>query len=94
MKTQIKFWVFCWRSGLIEFGTEVPEGSLPIASGPEKAVREAVSVAARHGWNKNGEPGPLLVPGVPEAQGRKAAVEAVKVFVGRVEERLNRGETA
>lgn len=64
---------FCWKSGLIEFGPVCPEGAIPLVTGEEKAVRDAVDVIARHGY----QPGVLLVSGVPEAEDSDAAVLAV-----------------
>lgn len=35
---------YCWASGLIESGSTLPEGALPIVTGSEKQVREEVEV--------------------------------------------------
>ena len=56
---------FCWASGQIEFAARVPEGALPIARGPARALRDFIDGVARHAYD--GET--LLVPGIPESQG-------------------------
>lgn len=80
---------YCWASGLIEFGRSIPDGALPIARGPAKALREFINDRARHGYRSevvNGRrtkvPGTehLLVPGVPEAKDGNAAVDALTAF--------------
>lgn len=43
------FCAFCWATGLIEFGAELPEGAIEIARGEENAVRETIGVLARQG---------------------------------------------
>lgn len=67
---------YCWMSGLIEFGDQVPVGALAFASGPRRALHAAVAVAARHG--KGASEGKLLVPGVPEAATGLERVDALK----------------
>lgn len=75
-----KWYAWCWRSGLIEFGRQLPDGHddpeggpIVFASGPRRALMEAVDVVARHGYSK----GALLVPGVPEAANGKVATKAL-----------------
>lgn len=66
---------YCWATGVIEFGSEVPDGAIQIAEGPKAHLQAAVSVAARHGHAD----GVLLVPGIPEAAGnQRAAGDALK----------------
>lgn len=81
---------YCYASGLIEFGRHMPEGALPIAQGPAKPLREFIETVARHGYSThtvNGRPQKipgtdcLLVPGVPEAPNKIAAVDALTAFV-------------
>lgn len=60
---------YCWATGVIEFGTEVPDGAIQIATGPKAHLQAVVGVAARHGHAD----GVLLVPGVPEAAGNQRA---------------------
>lgn len=49
---------YCWATGLIGIDTTCPEGTLPLAAGPEKELREAVDVLAVHSRTGGG----LLVP--------------------------------
>lgn len=80
---------YCWASGLIEFGRSIPDGALPIARGPAKALRDFIDGHARHGYRTeiiDGRPTRvpgtecLLVPGVPEAANGNAAVDALAAF--------------
>lgn len=74
---------------MIEFGRKLPDGALPIASGPAKTLREFVDSRARHGYRTrlvNGRPTKipgtetLLVPGIPEAPDQSAAGDALFAF--------------
>jgi hypothetical protein len=67
---------YCDATGVIRFHTAVPEGSIEIARGPNKALRELMCATARHGYKK----GVLLVPGVPEAVNQKQGCEALAQF--------------
>lgn len=69
---------FAWASGLIGFG-EKPEGAIAFATGPDRALRAVVCVLARHGQGKFNDR--LLVPGVPEAQGETAQMDALIAWV-------------
>lgn len=80
---------YCYASGLIEFGRTLPDGALPIASGPPKALRAFIEARARHGYQTrlvNGRPtkirrtDTLLVPGVPEAPDQGAALDALQAW--------------
>ena len=42
---------FCWASGLIEFGSRCPKGALPLITGSETAVMNAVNVLATHAYD-------------------------------------------
>lgn len=81
---------FCYASGLIEFGRTVPDGALPIAYGPPKALKNFIEPVARHGYRTepvNGRPTKirgtehLLVPGVPEAPDQGAALTAFEAWL-------------
>ena len=75
---------YAWASGLIEFGTKLPDGALPISSScNETALTETVEVLARHGYKNE-----LLVPGIPEAAGPDAARIALTRFKFLVEQSL------
>lgn len=69
------YYAYCWRSGLIEFGGDLPDGAILIAQGHylhRDNIKEIVNVRARHGWD-----GQLLVPGVPEAKSDDEALDAL-----------------
>lgn len=73
---------WCWRTGLIEIGEELPPdseaggGAIELARGPWAALKAEMQVAARRS-----RCGQLLVPGVPEAADDDDAVDAVIGFV-------------
>ncbi len=71
-------YAWCWATGLIEFGDKVPDDALELAYGPERALRAAFDVSARHG--RGASAGKLLVPGVPEAESQREGLRAVQVF--------------
>lgn len=72
---------WCWRSGLIEFGPQMPPddedggGAIRIARGPRSSLEGVLEVVAREG--RGASQGKLLVPGVPEAPDQKAAADAL-----------------
>jgi len=76
---------WCWRSGLIEIGDQVPkdsaEGSGPIqiATGPKASLVAAVKTMARHGRYPSA--GNLLVPGVPQAESQEDAGDALSAWL-------------
>lgn len=71
-------YAYAWRTGVIEFGEQVPADALPLYYGESKAVRELIEVRARHGWQSE----TLLVPGVPEALNNEEARAAFYQFYG------------
>ncbi|MDO9094480.1 MAG: hypothetical protein Q8R98_12085 [Rubrivivax sp.] len=73
----IKAW--CFACGTIGFGTEEPDGAVVFATGPDRALREVVEVAARHAKPRSS--GTLLVPGVPEAPNQEAGMTALMDWV-------------
>ena len=76
---------WCWPSGLIEVGDAMPDdeadgsGAIQIASGPEAFLTARLSVLARHGQGASARE--LLVPGVPEADGQTAKVDALCIWL-------------
>ena len=48
---------FCWASGLIQFGDQVPEGAIEIARGDDQVVREIIEVTSRHAYDGKVAPG-------------------------------------
>lgn len=71
---------YCWATGLIEFGRTMPEGTIEVARGGAKKLREVVEVLARHGKGKGA--GQLLVPGVPEAGNQQEKGDALRAWLG------------
>ncbi len=78
---------YCYPSGLIEFGNRIPKGSIIIARGPEKELRDFIAAKARHGYltrRPSGRPAKipgtenLLVPGLPEAPNQHEALNALR----------------
>ncbi|MFB5082503.1 host nuclease inhibitor protein [Raoultella sp. C349492] len=72
----MKVIAYAWASGLIQFGTKVPNGALPIISGQEDDVKNIIMVIARHSRTNND----LLVPGVPEAPNQHEGMNAFIKF--------------
>lgn len=76
---------WCWASGLIEHGEDMPAldvdgaGAILIATGPKAALVGALGVVARRGQGASS--GKLLVPGVPEAETGRAAIDALGEFL-------------
>ncbi|MCA1972075.1 MAG: host nuclease inhibitor protein [Caenispirillum sp.] len=66
----------CYASGQVVFRRTLPQGLLPIVSGPEQAVRDEMSVACRTAYDGK----TLLVPGVPEAPDQGIALDALQTF--------------
>lgn len=68
---------FCYASGHIAFGPEVPPEALPIAEGPRTALMGFISGVARHSRTNDD----LFVPGIPECEyDQDAALDALLVF--------------
>lgn len=68
---------YCWRSGLIELGSSIPSGAIPILDKHGKQFsRERVEAGARHGYD-----GSLLVPGIPEAESAEDAMTALEKWI-------------
>ncbi|SMF85858.1 hypothetical protein SAMN06265365_1657 [Tistlia consotensis] len=69
-------YAYCWRSGQIAVGKKRPDGTLPIAHGPETTLRRALTKRARLAYDNR----TWLVPGLPEAPDEDAAVLALRRF--------------
>lgn len=67
---------YCYASGRIAIGKNVPDGALPIARGPRNKLREMLSGTARHTFDSR----VLLVPGIPEAPSQSYALDALKRY--------------
>ncbi len=81
---------YCYASGLIEFGAKIPDGALPIASGPERPLRKFIEPLARHGYSTREVEGrpqkipgsdTLLVPGIPEAPDQSKGLDALHAWL-------------
>lgn len=68
---------WCWQSGLIQVGAEVPEGSIAFAKGMSRPLVEVLHVTARHAYRNAAGERNLLVPGVPEAEEGDPKVDAL-----------------
>ena len=77
---------YCWKSGLIEFGRQCPEGALPLVRGNACDVLRAVGVLATHGYDKKS----LFVPkSLAWCEGdMNAAVRDVVRFARGLEDRM------
>lgn len=68
---------YCYASGHIAFGPEVPPEALPIAKGSAWIINEFHKRLARHSRTNDD----LFVPGIPETQGdQDAALDALLIF--------------
>lgn len=68
---------YCWASGQIDFGTDCPDGAIPIVKGPGRKVRDFICAVSRHAYDGK----TLLVPGIPEAPNQNAAGDALDRFI-------------
>lgn len=75
---------FVLRSGLVQFGYEVPENALEVGDGPDNLLIQIVTFLARHTYN--GEE--LICPDVPEARNEAAAFNAVLEFKDQIKKQL------
>ena len=73
-------YAYCWRSGQIEFGEDIPEGAIKIGKGA--LTIKNVKTRARHAYDNK----TLLVPGVPEAEDDIEALKALSNFCNFVKE--------
>jgi hypothetical protein len=67
---------YCYRSGEIEIGTDVPTSGILLARGEEKVLKEAISARARLAYDNK----TFLVPGIPEATDEETALLAARTF--------------
>jgi hypothetical protein len=83
---------YCWANGRIEFGPQVPDGAIFLASGPRGKLRLAVFAIARMSYpsKRGGRDSVPLVPGVPEAKKNSPAASAAAArFSVGLRRRLN-----
>ncbi len=86
----VPLYAWAWKSGLIQFGREAPDGAAKFATGIDTRLIEAVSTLARHG--KGSGEGQLLVPGVPEAGTGAKKVAALIAWVDWCAQRNGQGD--
>ena len=90
MTTQIST-AYCTRGGrIIITKGKMPDDMLKIATGAPYRLRKTISVLARWSYpsTRGGKDSKPLVPGVPEAENYKAAVDAVIALSKRVNRNL------
>lgn len=68
------------RSGKAYVRQSVPQGTISVITGRKTELVELLSVHARHGFD--GET--FLVPGVPEAENERAALQALRKWQDRL----------
>lgn len=81
---------YCYASGQIEFGSELPAGAIELARGKEKLVRQYITAIACVSRDDNKT---LLVPGIPEAENEKQAFVALAVHLRWLKRRQCKGFT-
>lgn len=81
---------YCYASGHIRFGQQVPAGAIPIVTGPNRRVRNAIEVQARWSYPtaRGGKDSAPLVPGIPEAADSPAKLAALAQFIKWVKKSL------
>lgn len=75
---------FVYRSGLVAFDIETPEGALEVGTGPADLLQAVVGAVSRHAYNNVD----LLCPGVPEATNEVEALDAVMAFEQHIKKRM------
>lgn len=68
---------FCYRSGQIHFGREVPRGAIMLMEVPNQKVRDQIEVLARLSRTDD----EIFIPGVPEALNDEMALNEVRHFI-------------
>lgn len=79
---------YCFASGHIQFGADIPEGAIGIASGDDQKVRDTIEVTARLSRHDNET---LFVPGVPEAASQREGLTALARYIQYLSERNGPG---
>lgn len=86
---QKKISVWCWPAGNLEFGVRCPAGAMPVATGPEEELRDAVEVLAT-----KGEGGRLCIGDMPapakDTDNSNAILRALWAFQDEVEAALGK----
>jgi len=76
---------YCCASGQIRVGTKVPDGALPIISGPEKEIRKLIRATA----TLAGDEKTWLVPDVRPAGTLKEKIDALIMYKKWINRRRN-----
>ncbi len=76
------------RAGVIHIGPACHPKCLPLASGPESVLQEAIEGIARLAYDN----ATWLVPGIPEADDEDAAYDAAVCFERNLQARIRRLE--
>lgn len=80
----------CDAAGVVSFveGSVCPDGLLTVYHALNMEIaRDLGEVVFRHGW----QPGVLLVPGIPEAETKEGALDALLAFRDWLELRADEG---
>lgn len=78
-------YAYCFADGVIDFGSTIPVGALPVADGIERDILRSIHGTARLAYDNE----TWLVPGVPEAADQFDGVDALAAYRKRVAERLD-----
>ena len=70
---------YCWATGVIAFGHDVPPGAIEIARGKSAQLRETIAVTALAYDNET-----ALVPGMSEAHTDDERVETLNRYLARI----------
>jgi hypothetical protein len=68
---------YCWQSGQIEIGRELPQGALPLLTGTRKHLENRIESTATLAYDNK----TWLVPGVRSAEKAEDKVQAVIEYV-------------
>jgi hypothetical protein len=88
---------YCYPSGLIEFGRNLPKGATIIARGPKDPLRDFIGGRAQrrcHSRKRRGRVATiesLFVPGVPQAQSLIEVDAAIKRWTGWIATQAPKG---
>ena len=75
---------YVWRNGVVEFGENTPETAIELAEGEGQEFVASIQVKCRLGYptyvDGVEQPDVYLLPGVPEAESGREAIDAVIAF--------------
>jgi len=67
---------YCYASGHIGLGDEIPDGAIEICRGTARIVEHEIAATSRLSYGRK-----PLVPGIPEAVDQEAARDALKLYL-------------